>query len=88
MVFEKTVALSDLDIVNHVNNVKYLEWCLDFVDAELILNQKIESFEMNFIKELSLKDKIFIHENLTSDKMKFSITKEGKTCFALQLNLK
>lgn len=87
-VFEKTVVLSDLDNVNHVNNVKYLEWCLDLVDEKLILNQKIESFEMNFIKELSLKDKIFIYENLTSDKMIFSITKEGKTCFALQLNLK
>ncbi len=88
IVFEKTVALSDLDIVNHVNNVKYLEWCLDFVDVELILNQKIESFEMNFLKELSLKDKIFIHENVNADSMIFSITKEEKTCFALQLNLK
>ncbi|WP_291099967.1 MULTISPECIES: acyl-[acyl-carrier-protein] thioesterase [unclassified Flavobacterium] len=88
IVFEKTVALSDLDIVNHVNNVKYLEWCLDFVNVELILNRKIESFEMNFLKELSLKDKVVIHENLTSDAMIFSITKEDKTCFALQLNLK
>lgn len=88
MAFEKTVALSDLDIVNHVNNVKYLEWCLDFVDAKLILNQKIKSFEMNFLKELSLNDKVVIHENLTSDAMIFSITKEDKTCFALQLNLK
>jgi acyl-ACP thioesterase len=88
MVFEKIVALSDLDIVNHVNNVKYLEWCLDFLDVELILNQKIESFEMNFLKELSLKDKIIIHENLTSESMIFSITKDEKTCFALQLNLK
>jgi acyl-ACP thioesterase len=88
MVFEKTVALSDLDIVNHVNNVKYLEWCLDFVDVKLILNQKIESFEMNFLKELSLKDKVAIHENLTSTAMVFSISKEDKTCFALQLNLK
>ena len=61
MVFEKTIALSDLDIVNHVNNVKYLEWCMDFVDVKLILNQKIESFEMNFMKELSIKDKIIIH---------------------------
>jgi acyl-ACP thioesterase len=87
MVFEKTVALSDLDIVNHVNNVKYLEWCLDFIDVELILNQKIKSFEMNFLKELSLKDKVVIHENLTSDAMIFSITKDDKTCFALQLNL-
>lgn len=88
MVFGKTVALSDLDIVNHVNNVKYLEWCLDLVDEDLILNQKIESFEMNFMKELSLKDKIVIHENLISDARIFSITKEDKTCFALQLNLK
>lgn len=88
MVFEKTVALSDLDIVNHVNNVKYLEWCLDFVDSELILNQKIESFEMNFLKELSLKDKVIIHENLNSESLIFSITKEDKTCFALKLNLK
>lgn len=88
MVFEKTVVLSDLDIVNHVNNVKYLEWCLDFIDAELIFNQKIESFEMNFLKELSLRDTIAIHENLISEAMIFSITKDDKTCFALQLNLK
>jgi acyl-ACP thioesterase len=87
MVFEKTVALSDLDIVNHVNNVKYLEWCLDFVDTKLILNQKIESFEMNFLKELSLKDKVIVHENLNPESMIFSITKEDKTCFALQINL-
>ena len=64
MVFEKTVVLSDLDIVNHVNNVKYLEWCMDFLDEKLILNKKLESFEMNFLKELSLRDKVIIHENL------------------------
>jgi len=87
-VFEKRVVLSDLDIVNHVNNVKYLEWCLDFVEDDTILSQKIASFEMNFMKELSIKDKVIIHENLTSDALIFSITKEEKNCFALQLNLK
>ena len=49
VVFEKTVALSDLDIVNHVNNVKYLEWCLDLIDPDLLLQQQIESFEMREI---------------------------------------
>jgi acyl-ACP thioesterase len=87
-VFEKTVFLSDLDIVNHVNNVKYLEWCLDLVDEKLILNQKIESFEMNFLKELSLKDEVIIHESLNETETIFSITKEDKTSFALQLNWK
>ena len=86
--FEKTVFLSDLDIVNHVNNVKYLEWCLDLVDEKTILNQEIKSFEMNFMKELSLKDQVVIHENVSEESFIFSITKEEKNCFALQLNLK
>jgi len=87
-VFEKTVYLSDLDIVNHANNVKYLEWCLDHVEPEKILKQQIKSFEMNFMKELSLNDNVVIHESETEVDSTFSITKEDKTCFALQLNWK
>lgn len=87
-VFEKTVRLSDLDIVNHVNNVKYLEWCLDLVDDTKILNQQLASFEMNFMKELSLNDQVAIHENSDSNTSIFSIDKENKSCFALQLNWK
>ena len=86
LVSGKTVYLSDLDIVNHVNNVKYLEWCLDFVDENLILDQKIVSFDMNFMKELSLKDKVEIHESSNNNKTIYNITKDEKTCFALQLN--
>jgi medium-chain acyl-[acyl-carrier-protein] hydrolase len=86
VIFEKVVYLSDLDIVNHVNNVKYLEWCLDHVDEKSILNQKLASFEMNFMKELSLNDTVLIHENLCEGSTTFSITKEDKNCFALQLN--
>ena len=88
VVFEKKVVLSDLDIVNHVNNVKYLEWCLDYVDEKIILNHGIESLEMNFLKELSLGDSVVIHESLLEKENIFSITKEDKLCFALQLNLK
>ncbi|KQO22750.1 acyl-ACP thioesterase [Flavobacterium sp. Leaf82] len=87
-VFEKTVYLSDLDIVNHVNNVKYLEWCLDHVDEKRILKQEVKSFEMNFMKELSLKDQVVIHESEDNTTAKFSITKGEKTCFALELHWK
>ena len=87
-VLHKVVVLSDLDIVNQVNNVKYLEWCLDFVPSELILNQKIDSFEMNFMKELSLKDQVKIHESEIDNNTIFSITKDEKTSFALEINWK
>ena len=53
-----------------------------------ILKQEIKSFEMNFMKELSLKDQVVIHENASEESFVFSITKEEKNCFALQLNLK
>lgn len=87
-IIEKEVVLSDLDIVNHVNNVKYLEWCLDYVNPELILNQKIDSIEMNFLKELSLKNNVQINKSYNSNKIQFTITKESKISFALEINLK
>ena len=87
-VFNKVVVLSDLDIVNHVNNVKYLEWCLDFVSPELILNQKIDAFEMNFLKELSLNDAVKIHASEITDTTTVSISKEEKICFAIAINWK
>ncbi|MCF8322903.1 MAG: acyl-[acyl-carrier-protein] thioesterase [Flavobacterium sp.] len=88
LVHEKSIFLSDLDNVNHVNHVKYLEWCLDFVDKKLILNQNIESFEMNFLKELSYHDSVQIHKNIGVDYLIFTVTKEENSCFALQLNIK
>jgi acyl-ACP thioesterase len=82
------VKLSDLDIVNHANSVKYLEWCLDRVDFTIIQHQKIASFEMNYLKEVSLQDTVDIKQKAIEDTIVFGITREEKTCFALQLNLK
>jgi acyl-ACP thioesterase len=87
-VTEKTILLSDLDIVNHANSVKYLEWCLDNVDPKLLLNQKIESFEMNYLKEVSLEDTITIEKSHLEKPMVFTVNSNNKTCFALQLNFK
>ena len=87
-VAEKTILLSDLDIVNHANSVKYLEWCLDYVEPKLLLNQKIESFEMNYLKEVSLEDTITIEKSHLEKPMVFTVNSNNKTCFALQLNFK
>lgn len=88
LVFERKVVLSDLDIVNHVNNVKYIEWCLDLADKQLVLEQRIASMEMNFLKELSLNDMVQIHTSAKENKTIFSITKDDKPVFALELEIK
>ena len=85
---ERKVVLSDLDIVNHVNNVKYLEWCLDLVDSKAIMKQRLKSFDMNFMKELTLGDDVFIDEISSAEKSNYSILKDGKACFGLELDWK
>ena len=54
------------------------------------MKQEVKSFEMNFMKELSLKDNVVIHESEDDDHTTatFSITKGDKTCFALELHWK
>lgn len=87
-VADKTVMLSDLDIVNHANSVKYIEWCLDYVEPKLLLNQGLESFEMNYLKEVSLNETVSIEKSKAYNPMTFTVSVADKTCFALQLNWK
>lgn len=88
IVAEKVVKLSDIDIINHVNNVKYLEWCLDTLEPEIILNQTITSFDINFLQEINLLDVVQIHSGKKEKNIDFSITKNDKICYALELHLK
>ncbi len=82
------VKLSDLDIVNHANSVKYLEWCLDCLDLAIIQKRKIVSFEMNYLKEVSLNDTVEIKQKTTEDEITFVVECEKKSSFALQVHLK
>lgn len=87
-VAEKKILLSDLDIVNHANSVKYLEWCLDYFEPKLLLNQSIQSFEMNYLKEVSLNETVSIEKSDLQSPTTFTVHANDKICFALQLNLK
>ena len=87
IIAEKVVKLSDIDIINHVNNVKYLEWCLDTLEPEIILNQKIKSFDINFLQEVNLLDIVQIYSGKKDTTIDFSISKNEKICYALELQL-
>jgi medium-chain acyl-[acyl-carrier-protein] hydrolase len=86
---QKTVRLSDLDIVNHVNNVKYLEWCLDYENPKKIIKQEIKAVDINFMKELNLNDEAIISklENKNNESI-YTITKEDKIVYALKVEWK
>jgi medium-chain acyl-[acyl-carrier-protein] hydrolase len=84
----KTVELSDLDIVNHANNVKYLEWCLDCINPTVLLKNGIKAFDMNFLRELHWHDEVAIKATLEEKPKQFTVVKNQKICFALELEYK
>jgi len=55
----RRVVFSDLDIVGHVNNVKYMEWCIDAIKRDMT-GHEIEELEINFTHEALLGDEIVI----------------------------
>lgn len=85
---EHAVKFSDLDIVNHANNVKYLEWCLDRCNVKKIMRQQLSSFDMNYLREAKLGDIISINSSESDQQSRFILSKETKHCFALELNWK
>ena len=48
---EFNVRYSDLDINGHVNNIKYIEWCLDSVPADFQKEHIVENLSIEFIQE-------------------------------------
>jgi acyl-ACP thioesterase len=64
----REVQFSDLDIVGHVNNVKYMEWCIDAIQSAECMETEIRELEINFMHEAMLGDKITLSTaNRSSD---------------------
>jgi acyl-ACP thioesterase len=85
----KKVQWSDLDIVNHVNNVKYLEWCLDAQSEQCSKSSGIRVLEMNFLSELNLHDEVHILVDTSNQNQQtFSVVKDQKVCYLAQVDWK
>ncbi|UMB60988.1 thioesterase [Lutibacter sp. A80] len=60
------VRISDLDMNNHVNNVKYTQWVLDSIPFNYHKLFRVKEYEINFSAETFLDDKIEIHSNINN----------------------
>jgi medium-chain acyl-[acyl-carrier-protein] hydrolase len=54
------VRYSDLDLYNHVNNAKYIEWILDSFAADMHREFEVTEFEINFLSEAKIGDEAAI----------------------------
>jgi acyl-ACP thioesterase len=55
------VRFSDLDLYDHVNNAKYMQWIVDSYPEDILRQHEITSFEINFVAETKMGDEVVIH---------------------------
>lgn len=67
----RSITYSDIDLNQHVSNVKYLEWFLDTYDIEFHNNNTIKEFEINFLSECKYGQKINIFKEYETDKIHY-----------------
>lgn len=76
----QTVKNSDLDLVQHVNNIKYLEWCLDTLPQTFLIKNKITKIHINFLREMKCDQNFTIQKKRVTNKYCFMIITEKKCC--------
>ena len=57
---EVVVSYSDIDVNNHTNNVRYVQWLLDCIDFNILIKKQIKELEVNFIAEALINDNLII----------------------------
>ncbi|MCX8094361.1 MAG: thioesterase, partial [Candidatus Goldbacteria bacterium] len=58
---EITVSYLDIDVNNHVNNVRYIHWIIDCIDFKILKEKVIKDIEVNFLAEAVINDRLDIN---------------------------
>ena len=78
---EVRVKLSDLDMVKHVTNIKYLEWCIDAAFACQQAVDQIQVIDMHFLKETHIDNICKVNFLQDNNNLHFQISVEGVNHF-------
>lgn len=85
---------SDIDMNQHVNNIKYSQWILDALPIEKLQNMSIQEYEVNFAGETFLGDQIECRssfdasENQNEIYFQLNRVEDTKTVFTAKLKVK
>lgn len=85
---ERQVLYNDVDVNQHMNNAKYIEWALDFIPYELHREYFIEQLSMHFKKEIAPLTMVDIYYGQRDNQMKVEFKIDGQVYFDLSGKLK
>lgn len=79
---------SDMDFNGHVNNAKYVEWCVDLFDFDFHKKHFLAELQINFLHECRFGDELTLKLS-TIDPLTFAVaatnTQSGKNIFTAEL---
>ncbi len=73
---ELKVRYSDLDVNKHVNSSKYMQWILDSFPADYPESKGLETFEINFLSEAVLGDRVIVSSGGTESRNYCDVRRE------------
>ena len=84
------VRYSDLDINGHVNNIKYIEWCLDSVPADFQKLHTVKNLAVEFIQETYADDEVMAKTAFSGDTTFFELVNltSGQTICKVSMDWK
>lgn len=57
-VFSKKILYNEIDVNNHVNNTRYLDWVMDCFDSGYFQTHDLKSFSLEFLGEMHWGDEV------------------------------
>lgn len=66
-VYEKQIRYMDIDVNQHVNNVRYVGYILDCFTPAQFEENRIISFQINYLNELKIGDVLIISKSMISE---------------------
>ena len=80
-----TSKISDLDFINHVNNVKYTDWCIDMLSQDQVFKDNFRSMDMNYLRELKYDETVSILKEEGDSAYHFAVQRKKKNIFLMTI---
>lgn len=71
---KRTIEYTDIDLVYHVNNVKYIELIINSFTSEILMSNRVKNLEINYLGEAKFGEEVMIYnEKLGSDEFLMNV---------------
>jgi len=75
---KRIIEFTDIDLVYHVNNVKYVELIINSFSKEINLNRTIKGLEINYLGETKYGDEVSVFaESVSENKQNIKIVRDS-----------